>query len=68
MKEPLLNIIAYYEQFLVLPQCFQKSSSVEESGNVYMWEMDNRGRHLTSKVMMCMSPKKTTNFQTHHIF
>ena len=30
--------IANYEQFLLLPQCFQKSSAAEVSESVYMWE------------------------------
>ena len=33
--------IAHYEQFLLLPQCFQKSSAVEMSESVYMWERVN---------------------------
>ena len=30
--------IPYNEQFLLLPQCFQKSSAAEVSENVSMWE------------------------------
>ena len=31
--------IAHYEQFLLLSQCFQKSSAAETSENVYMRQM-----------------------------
>ena len=31
--------IAYYEQFLLLPQCFQILSDAELSESVCMWEM-----------------------------
>ena len=30
--------IAHYEQFLLLPKCFQKSAAAEVSTFVYMWE------------------------------
>ena len=30
--------IAHDEQFLLLPQCFQKSSAADVSESVYMWE------------------------------
>ena len=33
---------AYYEQFLLLPQCFQQVFPVSEAAeNVYIWEMIN---------------------------
>ena len=32
--------IVRYEQFLLLLQCFQKSSAAEASESDYMWEMD----------------------------
>ena len=35
--------IAHYEQFLLLPQCFQKSSDAESLESVYMWEMVKTG-------------------------
>ena len=44
--------IAHYEQFIVLPQCFQKSSAAEVLESVSMWEMVNPYRaelqHLIS--------------------
>ena len=33
--------IAHDEQFLLLPQCFKKSSAAEASENVCMWERVN---------------------------
>ena len=33
--------IACFEQFLLLPQCFQKLSAADASESVYMWERDN---------------------------
>ena len=33
--------IAHFEQFLILPQYFQKSSVAEASESVYRWEMVN---------------------------
>ena len=30
--------IAHFEQFLLLLQCFKKSSAAEASKSVYMWE------------------------------
>ena len=30
--------IAHYEQFLLLTQCFQKSSAAEASGSICMWK------------------------------
>ena len=47
MKEQLLNKvennvakgeIAHFEQFLLLPQCFKKSSAAKASESVSMWE------------------------------
>ena len=32
--------IAHCELFLLLPQCFQKSSAAEVSESVYMWDRD----------------------------
>ena len=31
--------IAYYEQFQISPQCFQKLSATEVSDSVFMWEI-----------------------------
>ena len=33
--------IAHLEQFLLLSQCFQKSSAAETSESVYLWERVN---------------------------
>ena len=33
--------IARFEQFLLLSECFQKSSAAESSESVYMWERVN---------------------------
>ena len=35
--------IACYEQFLLLPQCFQKACFPGASKGVIVWEWDNRG-------------------------
>ena len=37
--------IARFEQFLLLSQCFQKSTDVEASECVYMWERVNGNIH-----------------------
>ena len=36
-----LTTLRHYDQFLLLPQCFQKSSTAEASEIVCMWEKDN---------------------------
>ena len=33
--------IACNEQFLLLPQCYQKTSAAQAPESVYMWERDN---------------------------
>ena len=33
--------IAHYEQFLLLPQCFQKTSAAEAPETICMWERVN---------------------------
>ena len=34
--------IVHHEQFILLPQCFQKSSAAEVSKRVCMWERFNK--------------------------
>ena len=44
--------IAHYEQFLLLPHCFQKSSAAEASESVYIWE------RVIFKIMRVLSTHK----------
>ena len=37
--------IARFEQFLLLPTCFQKMSAAEASESVYMWESVKKMRY-----------------------
>ena len=41
-KTVIKGEIAHLEQFLLLPQCFWKTSAAEASENVYMRESDNK--------------------------
>ena len=42
--------IAHYEQFLLLPQCFQKSSGADASKVVYKWERVKCFPHMPLKI------------------
>ena len=40
------GVIACFEQFLLLSQCFQKSSASEAVESIYMWEIVNPFKKL----------------------
>ena len=45
--------ITHYEQFLLLPQCFQKSSAAVGSEQIYMWEKVNPFTMLLLQKPLC---------------
>ena len=51
--------IAQDEQYLLLPQCFQKSSAAELSESVFMWERVN-----LAVIDLTMSPERQILHQT----
>ena len=50
--------IGNYEQFLLLPLCFQKSSAVDASESIYMWERV-KGKELNLSILD-VHPLRTT--------